>query len=111
MKKCLSLILLLCVILSSCLVFTSCKHACSFDDKWTADSSYHWHACTECMGKGDVAAHEYDDLCDADCNICGMTRQPEHEAPGDWAADETGHWFTCEACKQKRKYKDFTIWQ
>lgn len=76
-------------------------HKHSFPEQWSGDEADHWHACTECMGKGDVAAHEYDDLCDADCNICGMTRQPEHEAPGAWMADETGHWFTCEACMQK----------
>ena len=35
-----------------------CKH--SLNSTWSSDSYSHWHACSICKGKGDIAAHTYD---------------------------------------------------
>lgn len=35
-----------------------CKH--NLDLTWSSDSFTHWHECSICKGKGDIAAHTYD---------------------------------------------------
>lgn len=83
-------------------------HKHTFADAWGYDESGHWHTCSECMGKSEVAAHEYDDACDADCNICLMTREPEHVAGEEMFSDESGHWYGCTACNGKAGFTAHT---
>lgn len=35
-----------------------CKH--NWNSNWSSDSFSHWHECSICKGKGDIAAHTYD---------------------------------------------------
>ena len=47
---------------------------------WEYDSTDHWH---DCVGNDDEvyskAAHEYDNACDIDCNVCGAERTIAHQ--------------------------------
>ena len=41
--------------------------------------------CSECGEVyGELAAHTYDNACDADCNVCGEDRTPAAHVFGDW---------------------------
>lgn len=80
------------------------KHVHSFADQWTTDETGHWHACDACSEKDSAAPHEYDNDCDADCNICLMERQPQHPADTQWSSDQTGHWYACTACGEKLSF-------
>ena len=54
------------------------EHYHSFADTWSYDESYHWYAST-CGHESEIkdkAEHSYDNVCDADCNVCGATRTP-----------------------------------
>ena len=44
---------------------------------WSADDTNHWHECSVCGDKTDVAEHSYDNVLDTDCNGCGHIREPE----------------------------------
>lgn len=78
----------------------SMNHDHTFTREWTSDDTNHWYKCAECDATRDMAAHEYDSVCDDDCNICGATRQPPHEM-GDWAKDGANHWKACSRCGEK----------
>ena len=41
---------------------------------YSSDASYHWYKCANCDAVKDRVAHEYDNACDTDCNICGADR-------------------------------------
>ncbi len=47
----------------------------TYSDKWTSDGENHWHQC-HCGDKTEIGEHEFDSVCDADCNVCGATRIP-----------------------------------
>ena len=42
--------------------------------------------------------HTYDNDCDEDCNVCGETRDIEHDYGEEWQNDATGHWQLCALC-------------
>ena len=46
----------------------------SFAPDFAFDHDAHWHECTVCGGRKDVAAHDYDNICDATCNTCAYVR-------------------------------------
>jgi len=70
----------------------------TYSEVWTIDESGHWHECTIC-GHDDVkAAHEYDNACDADCNVCGNGRIPPHDFDIVWSNDDDNHWHECTLC-------------
>ena len=72
---------------------------------WQKDATHHWHVCTgdDCAEILDKAEHAYDNACDADCNICGATRNAGHTASADWQKDATHHWHICTTtgCEEK----------
>ena len=76
-------------------------HVHSFAAEWSVDETGHWYACGDCNEKDSAALHVFDNDCDADCNTCGMNRQPLHAAAGEWSADESGHWYACRDCDEK----------
>ena len=45
---------------------------------WLSDANTHWHDCSTCENKADEAAHDYDNSCDEDCNVCGYKRSVTH---------------------------------
>lgn len=83
-------------------------HVHSFAAEWSTDDTGHWYACADCNEKDSAAPHDFDDNCDADCNTCGMIRQPGHAPAADWSADETGHWYTCGDCGEKVSFEPHT---
>ena len=72
----------------------------SYSSTWSSDSSQHWHVCTVCGTKKDVAAHVYDNACDTTCNVCGATRSVTHSYSSTWSSDSSQHWHECE-CGEK----------
>ncbi len=65
--------------------------------EWKYDKVNHWHDCTGCEGQRlNMAAHDYDNDCDADCNTCGAIRTADHTF-AELHHDEENHWFAC-AC-------------
>ena len=71
----------------------------NYATEWTFDADQHWYACTDgCGNKKDDDEHKFDNLCDADCNVCGATRVPNHVADGAWKNDADHHWQLCGTC-------------
>lgn len=46
-------------------------------------------------------AHAYDNACDTDCNVCGLTRTTTHSYGTTYEKDETNHWHEC-SCGDKK---------
>ena len=64
--------------------------------EWQKNETHHWHECTSCDGQElNKAAHEYDNNCDTDCNVCGAPRTVAHDFTGEWQKDASGHWHVC----------------
>ena len=64
--------------------------------EWQKNETHHWHECTGCDGQElNKAAHEYDNNCDTDCNVCGAPRTVAHDFTGEWQKDASGHWHVC----------------
>ncbi len=79
-------------------------HLHTYSEAWTYDEGNHWHD-AECEHKdvrNDIAAHEYDDGCDADCNVCGAKRTNlKHTPASSLTAGENTHWNACADCGAK----------
>lgn len=122
MKKIISLVCLLSIMVLS---FASCgQHDHEFEDKWTTDSDYHWHACVadeNCKEKGDRELHDFAVDLDEDgntvnaCKVCGyendrVSTAPEHEHTfgTEYAYSDNFHWFECtvEGCYETSKSRD-----
>ncbi len=64
--------------------------------EWQKNDTHHWHECAGCVGQElNKAAHEYDNDCDTDCNVCGAPRTVAHDFTGEWQKDASGHWYVC----------------
>ena len=50
--------------------------------------------------------HTYDSACDADCNICGTTREAGHKFSEAWTRNYQGHWHACLTCGEKDELRD-----
>jgi len=48
-----------------------------------------------------VCIHEYDNSCDAECNICKERRTVKHQWKGTYSHDKNGHWHECLVCGEK----------
>ena len=64
MKKILNLMIAFVCVLSCAVVFagcniTRCEHTAS--DEWFANDTHHWHECTECGEKVDIAEHDWEE--------------------------------------------------
>lgn len=66
--------------------------------EWKSDENYHWNICSACNELLDKTAHDYDNGCDTDCNVCGKVRETTHNYETKY--DETYHWKECSVCKQ-----------
>lgn len=64
--------------------------------EWSSDDTYHWHICSACNELLDKTAHDYDNACDTDCNVCGEVRETTHNY--ETKHDETYHWTKCSEC-------------
>lgn len=47
MKKIVSVLLTVCLLVSAVALFASCKHTCEYATEWSFDDTNHWHACTK----------------------------------------------------------------
>lgn len=84
------------------------NHKHNYAQTWSTDEEGHWYACSGCEEQKDFKAHEYDDPCDADCNICGYQTGNAHTFDGTWHSDEDGHWFVCSVCGEVAESKAHT---
>lgn len=74
------------------------NHEHEYSTEWTSDETGHWYACAGCEEQKNFEGHVYDDLCDAECNVCGFQTGYAHSFEGEWFSDETGHWQACVFC-------------
>ena len=98
----------------------------NYKTEWSTDEANHWHECSVCGDKKDVAAHvdaNNDHNCDvcgkktsdhtggtatckdkATCTICGQKygELAAHNYKTEWSTDETNHWHECSVCGDKK---------
>ena len=98
----------------------------NYKTEWSTDETNHWHECSVCGDKKDVAAHvdaNNDHNCDvcgkkmsdhtggtatckekATCTICGQKygELAAHNYKTEWSTDETNHWHECSVCGDKK---------
>lgn len=103
-----------------------CKH--NLNSNWSSDSFSHWHECSICKGKGNIAAHTYDQktvneqykASSATCLsgttyymscVCGAKgadtfeigdKDPAHHSGilnNDWKSNDTNHWKEYSCCR------------
>ena len=98
----------------------------NYKTEWSTDETNHWHECSVCGDKKDVAAHadaNNDHNCDvcgkkmsdhtggtatckekATCTICGQKygELAAHKYKTEWSTDETNHWHECSVCGDKK---------
>ena len=98
----------------------------NYKTEWSTDETNHWHECSVCGDKKDVAAHtdaNNDHNCDvcgkkmsdhtggtatckdkATCTICGQKygELAAHNYKTEWSTDETNHWHECSVCGNKK---------
>lgn len=86
----------------------SLRHEHVYVEAWTAKEEGHWHNCEHCNEKGSYAEHEYDDNCDATCNVCNWKREAPHDPQEEWSADASGHWHVCGTCQKKLAVTEHT---
>lgn len=84
------------------------NHEHDYSTKWSHDETGHWYACDGCEDQKDFNYHEYDDLCDPDCNICGFESPTAHSFDETWSSDETGHWTVCVLCGEVKETEAHT---
>lgn len=79
MKKLLTLLLTLCLVVASVFSLTACVggHDHSASAEWSKNATHHWHACESCEEQLDKA---------------------EHSASMNWSKNTTHHWRVCEVC-------------
>lgn len=76
-------------------------HKHDYATEWTTDDKGHWYACAGCEEKGSYADHDFENACDKDCSICGLTRETAHKYEEKWTTDGTNHWHACTGCGLK----------
>lgn len=69
------------------------------------------YTCTGCNAvKTEVIAklsnHDFDNACDVECNVCGVSRVIIHNYKRSWSKDESGHWYECAVCKERTELAD-----
>ena len=113
MKKLTSLFLIICLLLTSSLLLTSCFHECEFTDEWAVDENSHWHACSDekCEEIADKADHTWDEgkittkatqesagVKTYTCSVCAHTKTEAVAFAGldeeDWNAALSAEVFT-----------------
>ena len=101
-------------------------HTHTYSTTWSTDETNHWHECSVCGDKKDLAAHvdaNKDHNCDvcgkkmsdhtggtatckdkATCTICGQKygSLAGHNYKTEWSTDETNHWHECSVCGDKK---------
>ena len=84
----------------------------NYKNAWSKDKTNHWHECSVCKDKKDVAAHtpgaEATETTAQTCTTCGYIIKAalghKHDYATKWTTDEKGHWYTCTGCEEKGSY-------
>ena len=77
----------------------------NYSTEWSKDGKEHWHNCTNCNDKQDVAAHDYGSAGDI-CEVCGYERDHVHRLTLVNAIEATcttgGNkaYYTCSGCDE-----------
>lgn len=84
-------------------LLVACKH--SWGTTWQTDSTSHWHSCSICNGKNDVANHSGGTATCTEKAICEGCSLPYGNTPpghdftgGTWQTDADHHWKKCSRC-------------
>ena len=85
------------------------SHEHDYVQTWSSDESGHWYACSGCEDQKDHMPHEFDNLCDSDCNVCGFKNDNAHSFDGSWHSDDEGHWFVCVTCGSVVEPKEHVV--
>ncbi len=93
-----------------------CEH--SYGTEWRSDTQSHWHECSECGEKTDIAEHtpnipaatETDDKV---CTVCRYVIEKafgecEHSYGTEWKSDTQSHWHECSKCGKKTDIAEHT---
>lgn len=51
-----------------------------------------------------LTTHTYDNGCDPDCNVCGITREITHNFSTQWSRNASGHWHACTVCAEQKDF-------
>lgn len=84
----------------------------NYKTSWSKDKTNHWHECSVCKDKKDVAAHtpgaEATETKAQTCTTCGYVIKAAlghtHKYASTWTTDENGHWYACSGCEEKGSY-------
>lgn len=88
----------------------------TYTTAWSSDYNTHWHECTKCGDKKDVARHTAGPAATEDdpqtCTVCDYIITPKkehtHKYETDWTSDEVGHWHACSGCTSEKDYASHT---
>lgn len=83
------------------IIHPALKHEHNYAETWTTDETGHWYKCDGCEIKGSEAAHDFENVCDPDCSVCGFTRETAHTYGDAWETDGEKHWHVCSGCGEK----------
>ncbi len=86
----------------------------NFSKVWTKGVHEHWHACTKCGEKSDIADHFPGPAATEEkaqlCLTCGYVMTAKlnhtHKFESSWTSDETGHWYACEGCEDQKELNE-----
>lgn len=81
----------------------------SYKTVWSSNSNSHWHECSVCKDKKDVASHipgpAATETTPQTCTVCGYViakaQGHTHTFDKEWHSDANGHWNVCTSCKGK----------
>ena len=84
----------------------------NYKTSWSSDKTNHWHECSVCKDKKDVAAHtpgaEATETKAQTCTTCGYVIKAalghKHKFAETWTTDDAGHWYACSGCAEKGSY-------
>ena len=82
------------------------EHVHKFFKEWECDETGHYYSCESCNEKESAAPHEYENDCDAECNVCLFVREPEHKASKELKSNSEGHYYECENCGEKLNFAE-----
>ena len=84
----------------------------NYKTSWSSDKTNHWHECSVCKDKKDVAAHtpgaEATETKAQTCTTCGYVIKAalgnKNNYATTWTTDDAGHWYACSGCAEKGSY-------
>lgn len=126
MKKLLTLLLSMCMLLCVGIGLTACgdgdqgngepEHSHYYNrTEWSFDETEHWYQCESegCTQVSDKMEHVFANDC-ADTCICGYQRTAGHDFSGEWLMNATEHWRECqrEDCHEvEQSEHSFSEWE